>query len=160
MPPAIRAATAADLDAIIALHAETLAYFADIAPEGFAAALRQPADMQALHGTFSEALDDEDSQLLVAELDGRLAGYVMGFVERYSDDLIEAPYLSIVYLAATPEARGQGVARTLVDALLERARQLGLSVAELRVWEGNAPAQTLYEQLGFKALERRMALRL
>lgn len=50
-----------------------------------------------------------------------------------------------------PEWRGQGVARSLLEGLIGYARaQAELRQVILTVTEGNAAAQALYEQLGFR----------
>ncbi len=46
-------------------------------------------------------------------------------------------------------ARGQGIGRALVEAVLERARARGCKRVELDVDVENAPARALYEALGF-----------
>jgi ribosomal protein S18 acetylase RimI-like enzyme len=49
-----------------------------------------------------------------------------------------------------PQWQGAGIARQLMDALMEFARQQpGLVQIDLTVTQGNAPAQHLYEQCGF-----------
>jgi ribosomal protein S18 acetylase RimI-like enzyme len=46
--------------------------------------------------------------------------------------------------------RGRGIGRALVVSALEHARsRTGLMVVQLTVTEGNASAQTLYENCGF-----------
>ncbi|WP_459678485.1 N-acetyltransferase family protein [Acidisoma sp. 7E03] len=50
-----------------------------------------------------------------------------------------------------PEWRGQGIARSLLERLIGYARAQGeLRQVILTVTEGNAAAQALYEQLGFR----------
>lgn len=50
-----------------------------------------------------------------------------------------------------PEWRGQGVARSLMEGLIDHARaQSELQLILLTVTEGNAAAQALYERLGFR----------
>ena len=51
-----------------------------------------------------------------------------------------------------PEARRQGLARRILRALLDRARQLGAAHAFLQVEAHNRPAVSLYEAEGFTAL--------
>ncbi|MBD3920522.1 GNAT family N-acetyltransferase [Paenibacillus sp. PR3] len=50
----------------------------------------------------------------------------------------------------TPEMRGQGVGRSLLLALIERARDCeGLEQINIAVITDNAPARKLYQSLGF-----------
>jgi ribosomal-protein-alanine N-acetyltransferase len=53
-----------------------------------------------------------------------------------------------------PDARRRGVGRTLVDALISRAEEAGLSAATLNVYRDNLAATTLYSDLGFSRAER------
>ncbi len=49
------------------------------------------------------------------------------------------------------EARGSGLGRALVEAVVDLARERGCRRVELDVNEGNAAALALYESLGFSA---------
>jgi GNAT superfamily N-acetyltransferase len=53
------------------------------------------------------------------------------------------------------DARGQGVGRALVEAVVELARERGCRRVELDVNEANAPALAVYESLGFSAQDDR-----
>jgi ribosomal protein S18 acetylase RimI-like enzyme len=60
-----------------------------------------------------------------------------------------APW-TIECVAVVPDARGRGVARALLRALLDRGRALGHTAAGIAVTRGNEPAQRVYEALGFQ----------
>jgi ribosomal protein S18 acetylase RimI-like enzyme len=60
-----------------------------------------------------------------------------------------APW-TIECVAVVPEARGQGVAKALLRALLDRGRALGHRTAGIAVTLGNEPARRVYEALGFQ----------
>lgn len=53
-----------------------------------------------------------------------------------------------------PNARGRGIGKQLVQALLARAVEAGLSLVTLNVYSDNAAAATLYADLGFRRAER------
>lgn len=53
-----------------------------------------------------------------------------------------------------PEARRRGLAAAGVSALCRRAREAGARHVQLAVVEGNAPAEKLYERLGFRPFAR------
>ena len=59
-------------------------------------------------------------------------------------------------LAVSPEARRQGTGSMLVLALIERLREQGVHSLTLEVRASNAPAQRLYESLGFVQVGRRL----
>lgn len=52
-------------------------------------------------------------------------------------------------LAVDPEVQGRGVGRRLVEACLDRSRELGFRGLALSTPRANASAHRLYEQLGF-----------
>jgi ribosomal-protein-alanine N-acetyltransferase len=53
-----------------------------------------------------------------------------------------------------PDARGRGLGRVLVRALLERAWSRGARLATLNVYAENAAARRLYEAAGFSVADR------
>ena len=85
---------------------------------------------------FIASLDDE----------GRVLGYVgMMYV-------LDEGYISNV--AVAPEARRQGIGRTLIEELMARAKDLDLAFVTLEVRCGNAAAIALYEKQGFVPVGR------
>ncbi|WP_369216233.1 GNAT family N-acetyltransferase [Streptomyces flavofungini] len=84
---------------------------------------------------------------LVAELDGRLVGYVkLGFPTPL---LANAHVRQIQGFLVAEEARGQGVGRRMMRAVLAEARRQGALRITLRVLGHNTPARALYEAEGF-----------
>jgi ribosomal protein S18 acetylase RimI-like enzyme len=61
-------------------------------------------------------------------------------------------YLEELYVA--PEPRGQGLGRTLLDRVLEFARERGASRIELGTAVDDRAARALYESAGFTNFER------
>ena len=78
----------------------------------------------------------------VAELEGRLAGYLVAWLGEGGGHLGN--------LAVIPESRRRGVARVLIEDLLERARSLGVASIALEVRVSNFSAQALYRAYGFR----------
>jgi ribosomal protein S18 acetylase RimI-like enzyme len=61
----------------------------------------------------------------------------------------QAPWI-IESVAVIPTARGRGLGKVLVKALLEEGRSRGCSHAGIMVINGNDPARRTYESVGFK----------
>lgn len=61
----------------------------------------------------------------------------------------------ITNIATAPDCRGRGLGSAVMAALLEKARELGLSPISLEVRESNAPAIALYEKFGFTVAGKR-----
>ncbi|MFG3363684.1 GNAT family N-acetyltransferase [Streptomyces sp. NPDC090032] len=105
----------------------------------------QPKPLPPYDPFFSERFGPRDH--LVAELDGRLAGYVR---IAYPTALAANTHVrQIQGLAVAADARGAGIGRALVRAALEHARKAGARRMTLRVLGHNAPARALYESEGF-----------
>jgi ribosomal protein S18 acetylase RimI-like enzyme len=84
---------------------------------------------------------------VVAELDGVVVGYVR---LAPATPLPESRHVMAVNgIAVSPAVRGRGVARALLTAAEERAREGGADKLSLRVFATNAPARRLYEEAGF-----------
>lgn len=93
---------------------------------------------------------------VVVEVAGRIAGAAWwrtftsedpgyGYV---ADDVPE------IGLAVSGDHRGRGIARALMEGLVERGHAAGVRALSLSVEDGNAPARTLYESLGFVTVGR------
>jgi [ribosomal protein S18]-alanine N-acetyltransferase len=63
---------------------------------------------------------------------------------------VAADEMEVLTLGARPEARRRGVAKALMAAALDAARQAGAASCFLEVAVDNAAAITLYERLGFR----------
>lgn len=61
----------------------------------------------------------------------------------------------VEWVAATPAARGKGVANALLHRILERGRAAGYKRSQIGYLIGNTPAQTAYERVGFKTVEEK-----
>jgi RimJ/RimL family protein N-acetyltransferase len=86
---------------------------------------------------------------LGAFVDGMLCGMV-GLQGRYRNK--ERHTATVIGMVIAPQNRGQGVARSLMQALLQKASDLPqLTQLDLTVTEGNVAAQKLYEHLGFQS---------
>ena len=79
---------------------------------------------------------------MIAERGGRLLGYVLAWLSSGSGH--------IGNLAVAPEERRRGVARRLLEDLLERAGSLGVRSLVLEVRVSNFAAQALYRAQGFR----------
>ena len=88
--------------------------------------------------------------MFVAEADGRAVGMAFGVLQR---DRPDVPHLGGMWV--DPTARKGGVGRALTTAVLDWARERGFQRIGLWVTEGNAPAITLYERMGFTPTGRR-----
>ncbi len=66
--------------------------------------------------------------------------------------------LELVYLGLTPEARGQGLGRLLMQRVLAISARRCFDVATLAVDAANLPAVRLYRRCGYTSVAQRVAL--
>ncbi len=93
-----------------------------------------------------------DSELIVAEHDGRLVG-VVGFFPDASRSALErwpVGWASIRTLAVVSDARGKGVGEALAGECLRRARERGARTVGLHTNPFMQAATRLYKRLGFR----------
>jgi len=135
----------------IAIQQATLSDLADLAPlfDGYRQFYGQPADLARARDFLAERIGHRESLILLAR-DGQGAG--VGFTQLYplfsSVRTVRTWLLNDLFVA--PSARRQGVAAALLGAAADRARALGAASLSLSTALDNAPAQALYESLGWQ----------
>ena len=88
----------------------------------------------------------EPVHALVAEAEGgALVGLVHYLFHRTTTSIAPICYLNDLF--ATPETRGTGVGRALIEAVYERARQAGSARVYWLTHETNAVARRLYDRV-------------
>lgn len=92
-------------------------------------------------------LDNPLSLWLAAEAGGRVLGYIGS-----QSVLGEADMMNV---AVAPDARRHGIARALIERLIERLDEQDVGCLTLEVRVSNHAARRLYETLGFSEVGRR-----
>jgi len=133
------------------------AWFASAEPALGQASVRDAAAFAAIHAaSFNRGWSEQEFEQLLTDrsvIADRVtrARKVLGFiVSRRAAD--EAEILSVAVARA---ARGQGLARRLLDLHLRRLAGLGLRAVFLEVEEDNVAARKLYARAGFAEAGRR-----
>lgn len=85
--------------------------------------------------------------VLVAEVQGRVAGYVQ--VRAASPFPSQRHVQTVAGLGVHPDVQGRGVGRALLEAAVAEARRRGATRLTLRVLGHNGPARRAYERAGF-----------
>ena len=91
---------------------------------------------------FTEELENDLALFVVAEVDGRIAGYLIAWI-------IVPMECQVGSIAVLPEYRRQGIARQLLGIMLQTCREAGTPDAYLEVRVSNTAAIELYRSLGF-----------
>jgi [ribosomal protein S18]-alanine N-acetyltransferase len=121
------------------LDADDLARVVEIERESFSTPWKP--------STFEGLLRRDDSDMLGAFRGDRLVGYAIAWTVSDQSELGN--------VAVAHEARGRGIARMLVERMLDRLRDRGSAECFLEVRESNRVARGLYESMDFEVVGRR-----
>ena len=84
----------------------------------------------------------------VAETDGQVIGFVLAAITYVPEQITEACTIQVV--GVDPGYRKQGVARKLVEALVDSCRSRGLKMIRVMVDQHDSQLQGLFEALDFR----------
>jgi GNAT superfamily N-acetyltransferase len=134
----IRPVAAADRDAWAPLWDGYNAFYERVGPTALPAEITDK--------TWARFLDaDEPMHALVAEIDGRVVGLVHYLFHRSTSMPVDICYLQDLF--TTPEARGHGVGRALIEAVYTAAHEAGSTRVYWHTQDSNTTARTLYDTL-------------
>ena len=113
----------------------------------------EPAAWAGLEEAVRRTVDTEsDAERIVAEHEGRIVGSVMLFppeTATYGGSVQAPPWPELRMLAVSPQARGMGVGRLLVDECVRRARASGATELGLHTSKSMETAIGMYRRMGF-----------
>lgn len=118
------------------------------APDDMAHYMRQAFNVEQI----SEELQDENNVFLIAEIDGKPAGYAKLIIGTIEPGITANRPIELSRLYSHQEYIGKGVGQNLMDECLDRARRHDHDVMWLGVWEYNPRAQRFYEKNGFRVV--------
>lgn len=96
-------------------------------------------------------IDNPKHQYLVArDADGRLAGHSISLIRD-----ADVPYGYLWSRYVLPRFRRQGLARAFLKRNLDWLSRQSVAYAEVHVHADNVPLRSLYENAGFRVVERR-----
>jgi GNAT superfamily N-acetyltransferase len=101
-------------------------------------------------------LEDSDSTFLIAEVDGRAAGYAMLHEGEPEKGIESVNAIELVRLYVSRDWLGRGIGEQLMRACVDEARQTGHETLWLGVWEHNGRAQAFYRKWNFRAVGEHM----
>jgi ribosomal protein S18 acetylase RimI-like enzyme len=130
-----RATTTGDLEAVIPLFDAYRRFYA------------QPGDLQRAHDFLHERLQRGESAILLAELDGRAAGFTQLYPMFSSVRTARIWVLNDLYI--DEGARRHGVGKALLDAAAQFAKEQGAAGLMLETTRDNDAARALYRAAGW-----------
>lgn len=136
----LRAATAADVPAIVTL----------LADDPIGAARETPDDREPYDASFKAVAADPNQLLVVGERDGRIVATMqLTFIPGLSRRGTWRAQIEGVRVAA--EERGSGLGEQLMRWAIEQARKRGCALVQLTSDARRTDAHRFYERLGFVA---------
>lgn len=109
---------------------------------------------EAVEGWFHHVLEENKNKygrIYVAEVDGRVAGFISLRVEFKGEEIL-LPNVKSVFVSdfiVKPEFRGRGVGKLLIAKADEYAKERNISYVKLSVFSENS-AKEVYKKLGFR----------
>lgn len=151
----VRPATQSDLPRINELRRQVNDLHVSSRPDVF-----RPGFSQELQDHVNVLFAGEGREILVAEADGAVVGFVcLKYIDRPASPYRNAiRFVAIEELGVDEACQRQGAGRLLVDAVRTRAGEMGYSRIELDMWEFNENARAFYERIGFRTYRRYMEL--
>jgi ribosomal protein S18 acetylase RimI-like enzyme len=142
----VRQATHRDVELLVALNRVVQELHTSARPDYF-----KQIDTREVAAWFSAMLRKDTVRAWIAESSGSPVGYAL--TVRY--DRLENTFCSarhfceIDQIGVAPACRKRGVARALVERVLQDARARGIPEVELTSWSFNTDAQAAFRALGF-----------
>ncbi|HEX3776946.1 MAG TPA: GNAT family N-acetyltransferase [Polyangiaceae bacterium] len=115
-----------------------------------------------LEAHYRALLAQPTSFAFIAELASEPLGYARGVVRETAENpcCFARRWLELDEIAVATQARKHGVARALIERVIELADAEGLASVELGTWSFNQTAQAVFAKLGFSPQRMRFERRL
>jgi len=97
-----------------------------------------------------ELINSTDAIVMVAEEQGEILGSGSAEIRRAKEYLNHSRYVHLGFMFTKPAARGKGINKAILDALINWSRSMGIKEIRLEVYAGNTVAKQAYEKSGFK----------
>ena len=153
----IRTAVPEDCHRILPLQEQISKLHFEGRPDLFKDEIRTYTEVQ-----FEEWINSPTHVLLIAELNGEIAGYAFSWVIQYRDHPTYRDFDSFYIddICVLEKFRRKGIGRALIERCKEEAKQLGCKNVDLGVWSFNKNAVAFYESCGMKERTKRMEINL
>jgi GNAT superfamily N-acetyltransferase len=140
--PVVRDARSEELEEVAELLHEAYQEYAGSFPgDAWESYLEDVLDVSGRQG---------ESELIVAELEGKLVGTVTLYAKGYYSEIWPTGWAGIRLLGVLLAYRGEGIARALMEECIRRCRARGIAVIALHTGDMMKAAQKMYQGLGFQ----------
>ncbi|MEO9820642.1 MAG: GNAT family N-acetyltransferase [Paracoccaceae bacterium] len=144
----IRAATPADIPALLPLNAIVQDWHATHYPDRF----RKSVDPEHVSSFFETMIEGDTTFVDLALWDAKPAGYLFTRLNAHDGSPFTLPsrQLHVEHIAVGMDHRRKGIATALIACATDRAQSLGCSEVNLTSWDANVPAHTAFRSTGFE----------
>ena len=155
-PVTVRFARKEDLDRVNELRRQVNDLHVAGEPEVF-----KPGFSDELRDYVHAIWADERKKIVVAELDGAVAGFaVLNHITRPENPFMYTrDFLDVDEFGVDKEKRRRGAAAAMIRFIRDFAREQGFKRLELNMWEFNRGALAFYETAGFETYRRYMEMK-
>jgi len=142
----VRRATIGDLSAFLELHAQVHGLHLQHRPDQF-----KPTETHAIEARFREGLGADSPKIWVAERGDKVVGYAVELLVQKAENAWcpARRYCEIEQIAVDAAHRRRGIARALLQAIVDSAHAAGIDEIELTSWSFNQDAHRAFEHFGF-----------
>ena len=144
---AVRQASEGDAEILADLNCHVQELHVANAPQRF-----KPVETVEVAEWYRKTLKNPDCRAWIAEADGLPAGYALTvYYDRPENPFcFRRAYCEIDQISVSPEFRRKGVARALIEHVVDEARAIGIRDIELNSWSFNSGAHDTFRALGFR----------
>jgi diamine N-acetyltransferase len=146
MATEIRRAEVGDVEALVGLHREVhLVHLAE-RPDQF-----RPTRDDEIAGVYRTRLSAANTRVWVALLDGQAVGHVVAIHHQRAEHAMcpARQWWDVDELGVTSAHRRSGIARALLQTVVDAATAAGVREIELNSWAFNHTAHATFENFGF-----------
>ena len=152
----VRRATGEDIGALVALQREVHELHLLSRPDQF-----KPATNETVAAWFGELLQSPGSQIWVAVVASEVVGNAVALHKNRPEHTFSPArtWCEVDQIVVTHAHRLQGIARALLQAIVDDAHAKGIEEIELSSWSFNTDAHRAFEAFGFTPKVIRFELR-
>lgn len=137
----IRQATIDELDTLLDFEQSIVEYERHMVP-----------DMMTEHFNYydlKELIENDDSEVLVAEVDGKLVASGYAKLKKSLNYLTHEYHSFLGFMFVSPDFRGKGINGKIIEQLTIWSQKKGATVLSLTVFAQNESGIRAYEKIGF-----------
>lgn len=155
MEISVRKANAGDYNSVCELFDEVDTLHRDNLPHIF----QKPSGAAREENYYAGLIADKDVALFVAEVDGKLVGFIHAIIRETPAIPVFVPrrYAIVDGVVVNTGFQKRGIGKMLMDKMQEWTITRGATSIELNVYEFNETAISFYERLGYQTLSLKMS---